>query len=107
MAENGVDFPEIEAAGAISYLAINNAYAGCIIFSDQVKEGAAQAIAALRSLGIRKQIMLSGDNPGAAAAVAEELGLDSYYASLLPGDKVTVEMSPYDLSKGRITWRSK
>ena len=89
MAENGVDFPEIEAAGAISYLAINNTYAGCIIFSDQIKEGAAQAIAALRSLGIRKQIMLSGDNPGAAAAVAEELGLDSYYASLLPGDKVT------------------
>ena len=89
MAENGVDFPEIEAAGAISYLAINNTYAGCIIFSDQTKEGAAQAIAALRSLGIRKQIMLSGDNPGAAAAVAEELGLDSYYASLLPGDKVT------------------
>lgn len=89
MAENGIAFPETEAAGAISYLAINNTYAGCIIFSDQIKEGAAQAIAALRSQGIRKQIMLSGDNPGAAAAVAEELGLDSYYASLLPGDKVT------------------
>ena len=64
-------------------------------------------MAELKKSGIQKTVMLTGDAKAVAEQVADSLGIDTVCSELLPGDKVTVEMSPYDLSKGRITWRSK
>ncbi len=65
---------------------VDGRVAGLVAFGDAVKPGAAQAIARLRAAGIRT-VMLTGDNPGAAAQVARALGLDEFQAEVLPEDK--------------------
>lgn len=63
---------------------------GIISIADTVREDAARLITNLKSLGIQKTVMLTGDNWRAAKAIATKLGLDEYYAELLPEDKVRV-----------------
>jgi len=63
---------------------------GIISIADTVREDAAKLITNLKSLGIQKTVMLTGDNRRAAKAISDELGLDEYYAELLPEDKVRV-----------------
>jgi Cd2+/Zn2+-exporting ATPase len=63
---------------------------GILTIADAVREEAKQAVADLKSLGIKKIVMLTGDNERAASVISEELGLDNYYAELLPEDKVKV-----------------
>ncbi|GGA48405.1 heavy metal translocating P-type ATPase [Okeania sp. KiyG1] len=70
------------------HLAIDSKYVGYIVISDQIKLDAAQAIKSLKNLGVEKTVMLTGDNQTVAQRVAENLGLDSYEAELLPEDKV-------------------
>jgi len=62
---------------------------GLLVFADQAKTGAAAAVARLRALGIRT-VLISGDNRGAAAAVAAQLGIDELHAEVLPGDKAAI-----------------
>jgi Cu+-exporting ATPase len=62
---------------------------GLLAFGDTIKPSSYQAINRLRELGI-KTVMLTGDNPGSANAVAKELGIDEVRAELLPGDKATI-----------------
>ena len=76
--------------GTIVHAAYDGSYAGCIVISDTVKEGAAEAIAQMKQSGIKKTVMLSGDRKEAAEAVADELGIDEVHAQLLPADKVQV-----------------
>ena len=74
--------------GTIVHLAVDGGYAGHIVIADQPKEDAKEAIAALKAMGIRKTVMLTGDAREVGEAVARELGLDEVHAQLLPGDKV-------------------
>ena len=75
--------------GTIIHVAIDGEYAGHIVISDRVKPDAAEAVAALHKVGVRKTVMLTGDQETVAAAVARTLGLDGFHAQLLPADKVT------------------
>lgn len=61
---------------------------GIIAIRDAVRENAASAIAQLHEMGVRPVVMLTGDNERTAAAIAREVGVDEYYAELLPEDKV-------------------
>lgn len=63
---------------------------GVISIADDIREGAIELIRKLKSKGIKKIVMLTGDNKRAAAAIANKLGLDDYYAELLPEDKVKI-----------------
>jgi Cd2+/Zn2+-exporting ATPase len=63
-------------------------YAGYILIADTLKPAAADAMADLRSAGIKQTVMLTGDNTATAMDVAGKLGIDKVYAGLLPGDKV-------------------
>lgn len=74
--------------GTVIHVAIGGDYAGHIVISDQVKEDAAQAIASLKALGVRRTVMLTGDREQVAAQVATRLGLTEHHAQLMPGDKV-------------------
>ena len=74
--------------GTIIHVAVDGRYAGHIVIADQIKEGAAQALRELKQAGVRQTVMLTGDSQGVAQAVAGQLGLDQYYAQLLPADKV-------------------
>ncbi|HID07984.1 MAG TPA: cadmium-translocating P-type ATPase [Armatimonadetes bacterium] len=76
--------------GTVVHVAVDSIYAGYIIISDELKEDALQAIEALRALGVKRIAMLTGDNEAVARNVAQKLGLDSYYAELLPEEKVAV-----------------
>lgn len=74
--------------GTVVHIAIDSKYAGYIVISDAVKEDAALAIEDLKKLGVKKIIMLTGDNSYAAQIIAEKLNIDEVYAELLPEDKV-------------------
>ncbi|MGN2617766.1 heavy metal translocating P-type ATPase [Bacillus stercoris] len=77
-----------EKAGTIVHVAVGQRYAGAIIIADEVKEDAAQAVADLKSLGIKQTAMLTGDSKQMGEAVGKQLGIDEVYAELLPQDKV-------------------
>ena len=74
--------------GTIIYTARDGQFLGSIVISDTVKEGAADAIRSMKSVGVTKTIMLTGDRKEAAEAVAAEIGIDEVHAGLLPADKV-------------------
>jgi Cd2+/Zn2+-exporting ATPase len=61
---------------------------GLVALLDQAREGAAEVVAALRREGVKHVVMLTGDNPETAAAVAETVGVDAFEAGLLPEEKV-------------------
>ena len=76
-------------AGTVVYVAVNGAYKGFIIISDEAKEDAAETIRALKKMGFKNTVMLTGDTKQTAQKVAADLGVDTVYAELLPQDKVS------------------
>jgi Cd2+/Zn2+-exporting ATPase len=74
--------------GTVVHVAIDGTYAGHIVISDRVKPGASDALKALKSVGVEKTVMLTGDSAAAASCVASELGLDDFRSELLPDGKV-------------------
>lgn len=88
MKRMGISYEENTGAGTVVHIAVEGSYAGYILISDVVKEQSGEAIAALKSLGVRKTVMLTGDSKAVADAVADQLALDEVYSDLLPADKV-------------------
>lgn len=76
-------------SGTVIHVALDGEYKGHIVISDLVKEDAKSAVGLLRGVGVKKVIMLTGDNQECAKKVADELGLDGYEADLLPQDKLS------------------
>ncbi|MBD2560317.1 MULTISPECIES: heavy metal translocating P-type ATPase [Nostoc] len=74
--------------GTVIHLAVDNIYAGYIVIADELKEDAKHAIQALKKMGIERTVMLTGDNQAIASRIAQQLGIDSYEAELLPEEKV-------------------
>ena len=85
----GAKWHPCHKVGTIIHVAVNGVYAGHIVISDRVKDDAAAAIADLKSLGVAKTVMLTGDREEVGKEVAIQLGLDEYHAELLPADKVS------------------
>lgn len=85
----GAGWHDCHRAGTIIHVAVDGKYAGHIVINDLVKEDSAEAIAALRRLGVSRTVMLTGDREEVARDVASRLGLDAYHAALLPADKVS------------------
>ncbi len=84
----GAKWQPCESVGTIIYVAINGEYAGHIVINDKVKDDAVEAIQALKSLGVKKTVMLTGDRKEVGEHVAAPLKLDEYHTELLPADKV-------------------
>ena len=84
----GVPYIPCRSVGTIIHMAVDGKYAGHIVISDVVKPHAKEAIRALRSAGVRKTVMLTGDAKAVADHVAAELDVDQVYSQLLPADKV-------------------
>ena len=89
MKTHQIEYVPCESAGTIVYVAKAGTFAGAIVISDTIKEGAKEAIHDMKQVGVKKCVMLTGDRQAAAQAVAEELSLDEVHAELLPGDKVS------------------
>ncbi len=77
-----------EQLGTVVHLACDQTYLGHIIVADEVKDGAKEAIRAIRELGVSKIVMLTGDSHRVAISVASELDIRESHSELLPGDKV-------------------
>ena len=84
----GAQWRDCEHIGTIIHVAIDGEYAGHIVINDKLKEDSAAAIQALKSLGVNRTVMLTGDRKEVGEDVAEKLGLSEYHAELLPADKV-------------------
>ena len=81
---------ECHSAGTIVHVAVDGKYAGHIVISDEMKDTSEEAMRALKSAGVKRTVMLTGDKESVAKAVAEMVGIDEYHAGLLPADKVQI-----------------
>ena len=100
--KSGVEAPEVQAAGSVVYLAADGEYLGAIIVGDEEKPDAAEAIRALKALGVKKTVMLTGDREENARRTAEKLGIDEYHAALLPADKVAYVQALLAQTEGKL-----
>lgn len=99
--EYGIKFNPVNGAGTVVYIAAGGIFRGFILIADEIKPDAPAAIAALKKAGIRETVMLTGDNAAVAENVAQTLGLDKFFANLLPAQKVEkVEALMKDKSAG-------
>ena len=85
-----IPHPRCDVPGTVAHVAVDGDYAGYLVIADAVKEDAPIAVRRLRDLGVRKVVLVTGDSAGVAAAVAERVGIDAWYAELLPVGKVEV-----------------
>lgn len=84
-----IPFTKADQAGTVVYVALEREFAGTIVIADSVKEGAKEALAAMKRVGVKKTVMLTGDRREAAEMAARELGIDEVHYELLPDDKVS------------------
>ena len=85
---NITNIDQIDDIGTCVYVAIDKKYAGYILISDNIKDDSNEAITKLKQAGVKRTIMLTGDNKNVAEKVNRKLGLDEVYSELLPIDKV-------------------
>ena len=90
MNSNGIKYNNSEEIGTVVHVVVEGEYKGSIVIADEVKEDSKEAIEMLKKIGVKKCVMLTGDNKKVAEKIAEELGLDEVYAELLPTDKVVM-----------------
>lgn len=89
MVDAGVAFDEVTEYGTIIYVAVDGAYAGHIVISDEIKESAKSAISEIKTAGVNRIVMLTGDHRSVAEHVGKELGISEIESELLPADKVS------------------
>lgn len=90
MDEYKIKYKKSDDVGTVVYIAIDKKFAGYIVISDEIKEDSYKAIELFRKNNINKIIMLTGDHDNISSDVSKKLRLDSYYAELLPTDKVSL-----------------
>ena len=88
MKRENIDFQQNDDIGTKVYVAVNGIFAGAIVIADEIKADSRRAITRLKEAGVRKTVMLTGDNVQIAEAIANELGLSEVHAQLLPDQKV-------------------
>ncbi|MDD6212433.1 MAG: heavy metal translocating P-type ATPase [Clostridiales bacterium] len=86
----GIPYKESDKVGTVVHVAVDGAYAGQILISDQLKPNAKKAIQALKAAGVTRSVMLTGDQKQVGEQVAKELGIQEVYTELLPADKVAI-----------------
>jgi len=89
MCRLGVETLKCDAPGTVVHVAEDGIYRGYIVITDEIKEGSAEALQALKELGVAHTVMLTGDREEVAVSIGEALGVDEIAAELLPQDKVS------------------
>ncbi|MFL0246832.1 heavy metal translocating P-type ATPase [Candidatus Clostridium stratigraminis] len=88
MDKENINYKNVIAVGTVVHLAVDRIYAGYIVISDEIKEDSLVAIKDLKAIGIKKTVMLSGDNKIVGTEIAKTLNVDEAYTELLPDQKV-------------------
>lgn len=84
-----IDHDLCNVEGTVIHVAVNSVYAGLIIISDELRDDAVKAVESLKSLGVERTVMLSGDNNFTTSQFAQKLNIDDCFSELLPEDKVS------------------
>lgn len=88
MVKENISYQDADEIGTVVHMAIDGKYAGYIVISDEVKDDSKNALQALKSIGVKKLVMLTGDNKAVGERIGKDLGLDEVHAELLPDQKV-------------------
>ena len=88
MNQFNISYNEVDSIGTVVYCAINGKFKGSIVISDKIKENAAEALINLKAAGVKKTVMLTGDNKKTAEKVGEKVNIDEVHSELLPLGKV-------------------
>jgi Cd2+/Zn2+-exporting ATPase len=83
-----IAIPAVGEPGTVVYLAVNGAYAGYLVISDELKADSKRAVEELRNIGVKRIVMLTGDSKAVGESIAKQIGLDAVYPELLPHQKV-------------------
>ncbi|MBS5821084.1 MAG: cadmium-translocating P-type ATPase [Enterococcus gilvus] len=89
MANKNIPFQAVQEIGTIVYVAMDGRFVGHLVIADEIKDNVSEALAEAKSLGVKRTVMLTGDNRGIADAIGKKIGIDQVYSELLPEDKVT------------------
>lgn len=100
--EHNIEVNETDSIGTVVYIGKESTHIGTIIVSDELKDNVIEDIKKLKSLGIKKTVMLSGDNENTANKVGNLVGLDKVYGNLLPQDKVSIFEDILNKNKGKV-----
>ena len=103
MEKEGVSCPEAVGTGSVVYVAKDGVYEGYLVVDDTIKDGAADALAALQPYGVTETVMLTGDGKAAAEKVGNTLGIHRIYAELLPADKLHILENMPQMEEGAKT----
>lgn len=103
--QENIQHDECQFEGTVVHVVIDKIYAGYILIGDEMKVDAIEAIQNLKDLGVNNIVMLTGDGKAVAKNISEKLGLNSYFAELLPEDKVkTLENLIKEQKSGKIAF---
>ncbi|WP_171333397.1 cadmium-translocating P-type ATPase CadA [Enterococcus cecorum] len=106
MKQHNIEYTSNSETGTVVYIAVDNVFAGSIVISDKIKKDSFEAIQSLKSKGVQKTVMLTGDNKVIAQNIAKELSLDEVYSELLPTDKVDIleRLENEEVDKGKLAF---
>ena len=104
MRQEEIPCKEAKENGTLVYVAYNQQYCGYIVIADELKVDSKAAIKRMKACGIKEIVMLTGDNENAAKFVAEEIGMDKYYAGLFPKDKVRIFEELLEKADGKVAF---
>ncbi|HJJ94214.1 MAG TPA: heavy metal translocating P-type ATPase, partial [Methanocorpusculum sp.] len=104
MDENGISFEPAVSDSTTVYAAVDGKYIGCVVLEDTIKPEAKKAFSELRSIGIKKTVMLTGDRESAAKRVADAVGVSEFRSDLLPQDKVSAVEELINENRGTVVF---
>lgn len=106
MERSGIVYKKVDSIGTVVHIAVDSNYAGYIVIADEIKEDSKEAIKLLKLAGVKRTIMLTGDNKAVGEKVAEDLELDGVYSELLPQEKVEKleQLDSEKSSKGKLVF---
>lgn len=88
LAKYDISFQAVNEIGTIVYVAMDEEYIGHLVIADELKDHVTTALTEVKNLGVKRTVMLTGDNRGIAEAIGKKIGIDQVYSELLPEDKV-------------------
>ncbi|MDT2659908.1 heavy metal translocating P-type ATPase [Enterococcus hulanensis] len=88
LAKYDIPFQAVNDIGTIVYVAMDGKYIGHLVIADELKDNVTEALTEVKNLGVKRTVMLTGDNRGIADAIGKKIGIDQVYSELLPEDKV-------------------
>ncbi|MDU6522733.1 heavy metal translocating P-type ATPase [Enterococcus devriesei] len=88
LAKENISFQVVDEIGTIVYVTMGGKYIGHLVIADELKNNVAEALNEVKKLGVKRTVMLTGDNRGIADAIGNKIGIDQVYSELLPEDKV-------------------